>query len=91
MRESFLKCSHVAFEGHVCSVVSNFLQPHGLPRKQVAILEWVAISIFRDIPTPGILHWQVDSLLLESPGKLCFLGKLQALTLLSKNDKVKSK
>ena len=41
------------------SVVSNSLQPHGLPGSSVhgifqAILETVAISFSRDLPDPGI-------------------------------------
>ena len=41
---------------------------------QATILEWVAISFFRDLPHPGIEFespaLQADSLLSEPPGKL---------------------
>ena len=64
---------------HCCCLVAKLcltlLWPYGLQPTsllgifQARILEWVAISSFRDLPDPGIepvppvsLHWQVDSL-----------------------------
>ena len=59
---------------HVCSTVSNLLQPHGLYVAHQAPLsvgfpQWVAISYFRESSRPRdrnpsllYLHWQVDSL-----------------------------
>ena len=64
------------------SVMPDSLGPHGLqparllcPRSlQARILEWFAISFFRDLPDPGIKPGspilQVNSLSTELPGKL---------------------
>ena len=73
------------FLGAQCSVMADsFDQPgssvHGI--FQARTLEWVTISYFRRSSQPKesnphllcILHWQVDSLPLEPPGKLRFLS-----------------
>ena len=59
-----------------CSVMSNFLRPHGSSVHgilHVRILEWVAISFSTDLPDPGIElrspALQADSLLPEPPRK----------------------
>ena len=53
------------------SVMSDSLQPHGIP--QARILEWVAVPFSKDLPDPGIEPrsptLQVDSLPSEPPGK----------------------
>ena len=72
----------------VCSVLSDFCDPvdysppgssvHGI--SQAIKLEWVAISLLRDIPDPGIEPMspmspalQADSLLVEPTGKTIYM------------------
>ena len=66
--------------GDLVAVLSDSVRPYeleptrflplGFPRQE---LEWVAISISRDLPDPGLnpclLHWQAGSLLTEPPEK----------------------
>ena len=60
-------------ESHL--VMSNSLQPHGKVHGilQVRILEWIAISFFRESSQPGrqtqVSRIGADSLLAEPPGK----------------------